>query len=73
MQELKSILKKHKTKGNYDCIVPMSGGKDSTYVAHKLRNDLGLKPLTVTSRPPLETEIGKKNILLFFAIWMDAC
>jgi hypothetical protein len=29
---------------------------------HKLRDELGLRPLTVTSRPPLETEIGKKNI-----------
>ncbi len=64
-KELKSILKKYKSNGDYDCIVPVSGGKDGTYVTHKLRDELGLRPLTVTSRPPLETEIGKKNISKF--------
>jgi len=71
MKELKSILRKNKSKGNYDCIVPVSGGKDGAYVAHKLRNELGLKPLTVTSRPPLETDIGKKNILKFLEYDFD--
>ena len=30
MKELKSILKKYKSNGNYDCIVAVSGGKDGT-------------------------------------------
>jgi len=64
-KELQTILKKYKSNGNYDCIVPVSGGKDGAYVTHKLRDELGLKVLTVTSRPPLETEIGKKNITKF--------
>jgi hypothetical protein len=42
------------------CIVPWSGGKDSIYVAHKMR-DLGMQPLLVTLVPPMETEIGKWN------------
>jgi N-acetyl sugar amidotransferase len=33
---------------NYDCIVPVSGGKDSYYQAHKIVSDYGLKPLLVT-------------------------
>ena len=64
-KELTSILKRYKSNGNYDCIIPVSGGKDGSYVAHKLRDELGLKPLTVTSRPPLETSIGQKNIIKF--------
>ena len=60
LNELKNILHNKEKKGIYDCIVPVSGGKDGAYVAYKLKNDYGLKVLTVTSRPPLESEVGKK-------------
>ena len=63
--QLNKILRKYKSKNTYDCIVPVSGGKDGSYVASKLKNDLGLNPLTVTSRPPLELEVGKKNLSNF--------
>lgn len=33
---------------NYDCIIPVSGGKDSYFQAHKIATDYGLKPLLVT-------------------------
>ncbi len=33
---------------NYDCIIPVSGGKDSYYQAHVIANEYGLKPLLVT-------------------------
>ena len=33
---------------NYDCIIPVSGGKDSYYQAHKICSEYGLKPLLVT-------------------------
>lgn len=33
---------------NYDCIVPVSGGKDSYYQTHAMISDFGLKPLLVT-------------------------
>lgn len=64
-RELKSILNKKKSDQIYDCIVPVSGGKDGAYVAYKLKQEYGLNVLTVTSRPPLETEIGKKNLVSF--------
>jgi len=35
-------------KSNYDCIVPVSGGKDSYYQTHTMISDFGLKPLLVT-------------------------
>ena len=65
LNELKNILHNKEKKGIYDCIVPVSGGKDGAYVAYKLKNDYGLKVLTVTSRPPLESEVGKKNLIQF--------
>jgi N-acetyl sugar amidotransferase len=64
-KELRQIIKKYKSSSIYDCIVPVSGGKDGSYVASKLRDDLGLNPLTVTSRPPLELTVGKKNLINF--------
>ena len=37
--ELVKLLRKHKSKsGNFDCIVPVSGGKDGTYVTDQLIN-----------------------------------
>lgn len=37
-----------KTNDNYDCIIPVSGGKDSYFQTHKIIADYGLKPLLVT-------------------------
>ena len=34
--------------GNYDCIIPVSGGKDSYFQTHKIASEYGLKPLLVT-------------------------
>jgi N-acetyl sugar amidotransferase len=46
---------------NYDCIVPVSGGKDSTYQAVKLK-EMGLNPLCVTSTTCMLSDIGRRNI-----------
>ena len=46
--ELDSILKKHRGKGNYDCIIPFSGGKDSVFTLLYAVRTLGLKPLVVS-------------------------
>ncbi len=48
--------------GYYDVIVPCSGGKDSGSVAHKLKYEYGMNPLTVTWAPHIYTDIGWKNI-----------
>jgi len=49
---------------NYDCIVGVSGGKDSTRQAHWVRDRLGLKPLLICGAyPPMQmTTIGGKNL-----------
>lgn len=33
---------------NYDCLIPVSGGKDSYYQAHIIAEEYGLKPLLMT-------------------------
>lgn len=45
----------------YDCIIPVSGGKDSTWQTIKCL-ELGLKPLAVTWKTPALTEIGRLNL-----------
>lgn len=65
-QMLSELLDKYRSKdGSYDCIVPASGGKDSTYVAHQLKHEYGMHPLTVTWAPFLYTDIGWHNYLNF--------
>lgn len=51
---------KRKSLG-YDCLIPVSGGKDSTWQTLKCLS-YGLKPLAVTWKTPGRTEIGKKNL-----------
>ena len=50
-----------RTDGRWDVVVPSSGGKDSTFVAHQLKYKYGMNPLTVTWTPLLYTDIGWKN------------
>ena len=46
---------------NYDCIIPVSGGKDSTFqVLTALHN--GFHPLCVTASTDMLTDVGRKNI-----------
>jgi N-acetyl sugar amidotransferase len=65
-KELVKLLDKHRsTVGNFDCIVPVSGGKDGSYVAYNLKHKYKMNPLTVTVKPALPLDIGDKNLLNF--------
>ena len=62
-EELKNILNKYKSRdGNYDCIIPVSGGKDSHFQTYVITHEFGLNPLLVTFHPRDFTELGRKNI-----------
>jgi N-acetyl sugar amidotransferase len=56
---------KKRNQGRFDCIVPVSGGKDSSYVAFMMKEKCGMNPLCITIRPPLEDEVGKQNLSNF--------
>lgn len=59
MQEiLKNIESKHP---EYDCVVAWSGGKDSSSIAFRLKEEFGLNPLLVTFSPLIPTEEGVQN------------
>jgi N-acetyl sugar amidotransferase len=61
-QELLTLLDKYRRPaGNWDCIVPVSGGKDSTYQVIRMLQ-LGINPLCVTSSTCDLSPVGRKNI-----------
>jgi N-acetyl sugar amidotransferase len=62
-QELLQLLDRFRNRdgSNWDCIVPVSGGKDSTYQVVRMLQ-LGLNPLCVTSTTCDLSTIGRKNI-----------
>ena len=63
-EEFHQIIEKYRSKDhkNYDCIIPVSGGKDSTYQTYIMKKEFGLNPLVVNFHPLDQTEIGKKNL-----------
>ena len=62
-EELIQILDRYRSRdgSNYDCIVPVSGGKDSTYQTIRLL-ELGMNPLCVTATTCMLSDIGRRNI-----------
>lgn len=61
--EFTAITDRYRSKdgSNYDCIVPVSGGKDSTYQVIRLLQH-GLNPLCVTATTDSLSEIGRRNL-----------
>lgn len=60
--ELERFIKPYKShSGNYDCIVPVSGGQDSYYIMHLVKK-LKLNPLLVTYNKYYNTPLGIRNL-----------
>lgn len=63
------VRAKSKSKG-YDCLIPVSGGKDSTWQVIKCL-EFGLNPLCVTWKTPARTKIGAENLQNLVSIGVD--
>ena len=63
-KELAEIFEKFKNKdgSNYDCVIPVSGGKDSTFQTYVVKKEFGLNPLCVSYHLPEFTDLGRKNL-----------
>lgn len=63
-KQFKAILNKYRNKPGsyYDCIIPISGGKDSTFQLHVITKVYGLKALAVTFNHNWFTDTGKYNL-----------
>jgi N-acetyl sugar amidotransferase len=62
-EELIEILERYRSTdgSNYDCVIPVSGGKDSTFQVMTIL-ELGYRPLCVTWSACSYTDIGRHNI-----------
>lgn len=60
---------KARSKG-YDCLIPVSGGKDSTWQVVKCL-EYSLNPLTVTWKTPARTELGAHNLANLVSLGVD--
>jgi N-acetyl sugar amidotransferase len=64
LEKLKSIVSGYKNQSgtNYDCIVPVSGARDSYFIVHTVKHVLGLNPLLVTYNKHYNTAVGYRNL-----------
>jgi N-acetyl sugar amidotransferase len=62
-KEFLQLIKKQRkyNKSSWDCLIPVSGGKDSFYQIIKCK-EMGLKPLCVNATTCDLTNLGKKNL-----------
>jgi N-acetyl sugar amidotransferase len=71
-KKLVDLLNRYRRRdGRYDVVVACSGGKDSTAVAHKLKHQYNMHPLTATWAPHIYTDIGWKNFQSFIHSGFD--
>jgi N-acetyl sugar amidotransferase len=72
-KQLRAVIdgvKDRASSTGYDCVIPVSGGKDSTWQTIRCL-DLGLRPLAVTWRTPARTAIGQQNLDNLISLGVD--
>ena len=57
LQEFKS-----RSRGIHDCIIPVSGGRDSHFIVHTIKHEFGLHPLLVNYNKHYNTRMGIRNL-----------
>ena len=63
-RKLQAILENYRNRSgnNYDCIVPVSGARDSHFILHTIKNVYGMNPLLVTYNKHYNTDVGVRNL-----------
>ena len=63
LDELRKICDTHRSNdGSWDCVLPVSGGKDSHAMVYWIKEVMGMNPLLITTGDPFtKTDAGKKN------------
>ncbi len=63
LNELQKLVDPYKRpKGESEVLVPFSGGRDSTYALHVIKEELGLNPITFTYDWGMVTDLARRNI-----------
>jgi hypothetical protein len=61
-EELFELVKPYRRNNEPDCLVPFSGGRDSSYGLHLIVNELKMTPITYTYDWGMVTDLGRRNI-----------
>ena len=62
-ESLVELVEHHRsTDDNPDCLVPLSGGRDSSYGIHYIKAELGLNPVAYTYDWGMVTDLARRNI-----------
>jgi hypothetical protein len=62
INELIELIAPYKKSSGANCIVPFSGGRDSSYALHLIVNQLKMKPITYTYDWAMVTDLARRNI-----------
>lgn len=63
LDELRALVAPYRrSDGSQDCIVPFSGGRDSTFALHMIARELGMHPITLTYDWGMVTDLARRNI-----------
>ncbi len=65
LDELRELCQRHKnnTSGGYDCMIAVSGGKDSHFQVHIMKEKMGMNPLLVSVEDNFPmTDAGRHNL-----------
>ena len=69
--QFENLVEDVKTRSTtYDCIIPVSGGKDSMWQVLKAL-EYGLKPLALTWKAPSRTSLGYENLASLISLGVD--
>lgn len=62
LEKIVNANAKRTRRRGFDCIVPVSGGGDSYFIVHTVKNVLGMNPLLVHYNPEYNTKVGIRNL-----------
>lgn len=69
--QFEEMLQSYRKVDKYDCVVPVSGGKDSTWQVYAMKELYGMKPLAVTFDQFDQTDTGRWNLDVLRSIGVD--
>ena len=59
---LEDLLTRYRSAGNGSCIMPFSGGRDSSFALHLITKEFGMRPITMTYDWGMVTDLARRNI-----------
>jgi hypothetical protein len=59
---LEGLLSRYRASGDQRCIMPFSGGRDSSFALHLVTKEFGIRPITMTYDWGMVTDLARRNI-----------